>query len=147
MSFRTALLAVADKFRAVSGPALFDIRTNQLTIRKRVWSGSYIADGVATDTDLVLPAQYPIRHVTGADVASSGGHYTLTDLLVNHITPYNGVGVGYTPTQLVPDITDDRTQLIYVITGPDAGEYDLVEAKFSRPFSYQLILRRKASTP
>ena len=143
MSFRTNLLAVVEAARAISGPAGVDIRTNQLTVRTRVWSGNYVREGVFEDSDLVLPAHYPIRRVSGQDIEGSGGTYDLDTVLVNHITPFNGVNVGYTPAQLDPPKRDDRTEVIYVITGPEGGEYELVEARFHRPFSYQLVLRRK----
>lgn len=110
-----------------------------------MWSGTYLNEGTPTDTDLVLPAHYPIRFVSGDEVEASGGQYSLDDVIVNHITPFDLVGVGYTPAQLKPPVTTDNTETIYVITGPMGGIYGLRDARFHRPFSYQLVLRRKLS--
>jgi hypothetical protein len=149
VSLRKQLLATAEQFRTLSGPTFADIR-HQITIRTRVWSGSYVRDGSATDTDLVLPAHYPIRNVNTAEVSASGGTYTLEDLLVNHITPYDGVSVGYTDDQLCPPVADNRTEIIYRITNSDGtfkGEYSLVALRWPRPFTKQLVLRRRLTTP
>lgn len=143
MSLRLQLLAAAEAARKLSGPTFCDIRTSQLTIRTRVWSGSYIKDGTPTDTDLVLPAHYPIRFISGEEVNASGGEYSLDDVLVNHITPSNGAGVGYTKEQLSPPKPDNRTEIIYVLTGALEGLYELKDARFHRPFTYQLVLSRR----
>lgn len=143
MSFRTDLLATVDAARAISGPAGLDIRTNQLTIRTITWSGKYARDGVIDSTqDTVLPAYYPIRFIRGEEIEASGGQYTLNDVLVNHITPSNGLGVGFTPEQLNPPKATDNVETIYVITGPMGGNYALVDCRTHRPFTYQLVLRR-----
>lgn len=142
MSFRTDLLAVVDGVRAISGPTGVDIRTHQLTIRTRTWSGTYVKEGVPVDADLVLPARYPVRNITGQEVEASGGRYLLDDVLVNHITPSNGAGVGFTPSDLRPPITAENVETIYLLDGPYGGEFKLHDANFLRPFSYSLILRR-----
>lgn len=147
MSFRTALLATVAAARALSGPSGYDIRTNQVTVRTRTWDGEYIGDGDYTDEDLVLPAHYPVRYLTSGEVSSSGGNYRLDDILVNHITPSDGDTVGYTPEQLRPTVTDNNVEILYVVTGPLAGEYTLVEFRPHRPFTYQLVLRRTRATP
>lgn len=143
VSLRTSLLAVAEAARKLSGPTFADIRVSQLTIRKRVWSGGYIADGTPTDTDLVLPAHYPVRYVSGDDVEGSGGKYQLGDVKINHITPFDGISTGYTVEQLDPTVSNDRTEVIYILSGPMEGEYALVDGKFDRPFSYTLFLRNR----
>lgn len=143
MSFRTDLLATVAAARALSGPAFVDIRTNQLTIRTRTWDGPYKRQGTYVDSDLVLPAHYPIRHVTGQEVDGSSGRYQLEDLLVNHITPSNGAGAGYTRDQLDPPVAEDRIEILYVVTGPEKGIYSLIDARFERPFTYQLVIRRQ----
>jgi hypothetical protein len=149
VSLRKSLLAAVENARKLSGPTFADIR-HKVTIRKRVWSGEYLRDGTATDTDLVLAQHYPVRHVSQAEVASSGGEYTLEDLIVNHITPTNGAGVGYTDEQLAPTVTDNKTEVIYLVHDADGnlrGEYSLAELRWPRPFSKQLVLRRRRTTP
>lgn len=139
-------MAVADAARTLSGPTGLDIRTNQLTIRTRTWSGTYLRDGTATDVDLVLPARYPVRRVSAHEMAASAGVYELGDLSVAHITPFDGVSVGYTQAQLNPTITSNKVEVIYVITGSHAGNYSLKECQTYRPFSYRLILTRRADS-
>lgn len=136
-----------DKARSIAGPAGLDIRTNRLTIRTRTWSGSVLGEGTATDSDLVLAAHYPIRYISAEEVSSSGGQYEIGDLSVNHITPSNGAGVGYTPTQLKPHVTDDNVELIYLVTGEHGGEYVVKTLETYRPFSYRLVLSRSMTTP
>jgi hypothetical protein len=147
MSFRTDLLATVAAVRAITGPDDFDVRTNQLTIRTRVWSQGLVRAGLPTDTDTVLPQHYPIRQVTTTEIAGSAGAYEMGDLLVDHITPSDGGSVGFTPRQLAPVINDNATEIIYVITGSHGGEYTKVELRSFRPFSYSLVLRRRTTTP
>lgn len=147
MSFRTSLLKTVEAARSLSGPSGVDIRVNQLTIRTRTWSGRLLGDGTATDVDLVIPAHYPIRLVTEQEINTAGGQYEVGDILVDHITPSDGAGTGYTPTQLKPVVTTDNVEIIYLIAGPHAGEYSAVELRTYRPFTYQLVLRRKITTP
>ncbi len=147
VSARTSLLAMIDAARSIAGPDGLDLRTNFLTIRTRTWSGSVIGDGTPTDSDLVLPKHYPVRYVTAAEIAVSGGQYEIGDIAVNHITPSNGAGVGFTPTQLKPLVTEDNVELIYLITGAHAGEYVIRTLETYRPFSYRLVLSRSTATP
>lgn len=146
-AFRNNLLAIAEKARSIAGPLGLDIRTNRLVIRTRTWSGDVVHQGTPTDSDLVLPGHYPIRYVAAAEVASSGGTYEIGDISVNHITPSNGAGVGYTPTQLKPPITEDNVELIYLVIGEHGGEYVLRTLETYRPFSYRLVLSRSTVTP
>lgn len=147
MSFRTDLLSVVDAVRSLNGPDGLDLRTNQLTIRTRQWSGSYVREGSATDVDLVLNKFYPVRHIREAEVRGSAGLYQAGDILVDHVTPSDGAGVGYTRDQLVPTVTTQNVEVIYLISGAHPGEYSLVECRTFRPFTYQLVLRRTRSTP
>lgn len=146
MSLRTDLLKVVEAARTLSGPAFADIR-EQLTIRTRTWSGVAIGDATPSDVDLVLPAHYPIRYLNSQEISSSAGVYEQGDILVDHITPSDGAGVGYTPSQLRPTVTSDRVELIYVVTGNHSGEYHCIELRTYKPFTFQLVLRRSARTP
>lgn len=142
MSFRLALLPIIDAARELSH-SVVDIRTHQLTIRTRTWAGPMIGDGTSIDVDFVLPARYPVRMVSGQEVAGSGGRYTLDDVLVNHITPSDGNGVGFTATDLEPLVTAPNVETIYVLAGPDGGEFSLKDGRFLRPFTYALVLTRR----
>ncbi len=81
-SLRVRLLALADRARSLSGPGGVDIRTHQLTIRVRTWSGEIVREGTYTDSDLVLPQYYPIKHISQSEVEGSGGSYEVGDVLV-----------------------------------------------------------------
>lgn len=144
MSIRTACRKIADKARALSGPTAVDIRINQLTIRTRTWTGR-LGIPPYTDSDLVLPARYPIRLITSQEIVSAPGLYEIGDILVDHITPSDGDTPGYTPAQLKPSVTTNNAEIIYVITGSHAGNYRCLELRTYRAFTSQLVLRRRAS--
>lgn len=103
-----------------------------------------VGDGTYTDSDLVLPAHYPVRHLTGQEVYSAAGAYEVGDILVDHITPSDGAGTGYTLAQLKPVVTTNNIELIHLITGTDGGEYRCIEARHYRAFTIQLVLRKRA---
>ena len=147
MSFRTDMLAVVDGFRKISGPDGFDIRVNQLTIRTRTWSGTRLTMGTASDSDLVLPARYPIRFLTEQEIYSAAGAYEAGDIIVDHITPFDGVSVGYTHDQLRPPVSADNVELLYIITGSHAGTYRCIDIRTYKAFTTQLVLRRRADPP
>ncbi len=143
MSFRLGILAAVDAARSLAGPSGLDIRTNRVTVRTRTWSGGRLKLGTATDSDLELSPHFPVRYLSSHEVSSSAGEYEVGDIFVNHITPSNGAGVGFTPAQLKPVVTANNVEIIYLITGEHAGEYGLVELRTYRPFTYQLVLRRR----
>ncbi len=147
MSLRTSLLKVCEQFRTLSGPDFADIRVNSLTIRTRTWSGNRIGLGTTSDSDLVLPPHYPVRHLTAQEIFSSSGLYETGDIIVDHITPTDGASVGYSALQLRPVITSDNVEVLYVIEGTHAGIYRAIDIRTYRPFTSQLILRRRADDP
>ncbi len=149
MSFRTIMLDVADTLRALTGPAVFDIRTTQVTIRTRTYvGGRRNSQSAYTDSDLVLPAIYKIKQIKTSEISASGGKYEMGDIAVGAITP-RGDTLGWTVEQLQPKPTSDGVDIIYVLTGEDghAGEYTRVELRSDKPFSYYLILRRTITDP
>ena len=145
MSLRTALLPIVDACRAIAGSTGLDIRTTQLTIRTRTWSGGRAGVGTPTDVDLVLPQRYKVVQLSAKEVASSGGRYQMEDVRVGPITPAQG-GVGYTIAQLTPD-GDAGVEILYMLSGAVLGEHALVQSQTQRPFRYELILRRRRRTP
>jgi hypothetical protein len=146
MSLRTELLPVVDDLRGLAGPDGFDVRTSQLTIRTRSWSGGKRGIGPKTDSDFPLPQKYKIRELTMREVAGSGGHFEMEDVRVGPITPLDVDGGGYTIEQLAPD---GRTgiETIYVISGDLSGEYTRIDFDRTKPFSWYLTLRRRRTTP
>ncbi len=145
MSLRTSLLPVVEACRAIAGSTGLDIRTSQLTIRTRTWSGGRAGSGISTDSDLALPQRYKVSHLTAREVASSGGRYEMEDVRVGPITPAGG-GVGYTVDQLKP-AGADGVEILYVLSGAVAGEYAIVHLHTERPFRYEIVLRRRRRTP
>lgn len=143
MSFRTSFLKTVESIRRIAGPSGFDIRLSQITVRTRRWTGR-VGIPPYTDSDLVLPQSYPVRQITGQEAFSSGGKYETDDLLVNHVTPSDGNGTGFSAEQLMPPVTTDDTEIIHILTGSHAGEYTCMDLRNFRPFTTQLVLRKRA---
>lgn len=123
------------------------LRTHTLTVRLKTWASGRI--GLPHDDDanvdlLITPAP-KIREVSSREIASSGGAFQQGDLLVTKITP-DYAGGGYTPAELAP-AADGSQEIIYLVAGPNAGEYTLAGSDFSRNFEYRLTLRRSRRTP
>lgn len=135
------LRGVADAARQIAIP----IRTTRITVRRRTWPAQ-MGVGSPTLTDFVLPAYVKVVKATNKEVATSGGRITLEDVLAGPITP-NYPGGGVTIAQLAPTITDDLTEVVYVLSGAIVGEYTLLAMSTERPFRYMLTLRRKETTP
>lgn len=149
MSLRTKLLKTADKFRRLSGPAFADIRTHQLTVRTRTWTGTIVGEGTYTDSDFVVAPYYPVRAISQQETFTGGGRYNVGDITINHITPFDGISTGYTKAQLYPAAPSNNVDIIHVLTGPN-GEvlfYRCIEYQEFRPFTIRLVLRQRADTP
>ena len=146
MSFRHTFIPLRDKLLRLTEPAKFDVRPNKLIIRTRTWKGGRVgADGGYTDRDLVIPQRYRIEHVSAREVASSGGRYEMGDMKVCGVSPAYAGG-GFTPGQLKPG-GSRGVEVIYVIVGPSAGEYQLVQLHTEGTFSYDLVIRLTRRTP
>ena len=150
-AFKEAMKQLADNMRAIACPSTFDVIADQLTIRTRTWSGPSGLRGEPpkVDVDLVLLQNYRIGPVSTREILSSGGRYEDGDITVGPITPAWNTGTasgGYSVAQLNPD-GSEQIEIIYVITGTHAGEYQLVQAKTWKRFSYFLVLRRRITTP
>ncbi len=146
MTLRDRLLHVAEGARRYASNVT-GIRINRLTVRTRTWDGPRVGEGDFVDSDLELPAIYPVRHLTSQEVNSSAGQYEIGDIKVDHVTPRGNTAIGYTMQDLAPVVTTNNVEIIYVITGEHPGEYALVDIRTYRPFTSQLILRRRATTP
>jgi len=146
MSLRTDLLPVVDLLRGLTGPDVLDIRTAQLTIRTRTWSGTEVGEGTPTDSDLVLPKNYRVDSLTTKEIASSGGRFSDDAVKVGPITPAFDGG-GYTPEMLNPGATADNVEVIHILTGQVNGNFRLASLLTERPFSYIMVLNRRRDTP
>lgn len=152
-SFREAMKMTCDTLRTIAGPSALDVIADQLTIRTRTWTGGTtgrIGDGTPNDVDLIIPQIYKIQQVSTREIAGSGGRYEVGDIKVGPITPAYSIGGksgGFTVLQLNPTVTNDLTEIIYIIAGTHSGEYQLLEERSWRRYRYELVLRRRRSTP
>jgi hypothetical protein len=157
VTFRTAMLAAAERLRSKAGPTGFDIRTSRLTVISRTWSGGRVGvpsttPGVPAYVDAVLDLSpfYRVRQVNTHEVASSGGRYETGDVLVGPITPSftrsDGTTGGYSEADLKPS-PRRGTETIYRLSGAHAGDYTLIELRSARTFSYKVIIGRRETTP
>lgn len=139
---RERLLAVVDRVRPIAAP----IRTTAVTIIKRTWTGDQVRDGTSTDVSLALPPYVKVVELSNKEIANSGGKYLDGDVRVGPVTPSyltdQGVAGGFTVADLQPDADTDSQEIIYLLTGACAGEYRLLSSLASRPFRYELTLRR-----
>lgn len=169
-SIRQKFLALADRMRSLpaatqlSGAAGFDIRPNAVTRRLRTWASGRLGDPMPatsgvdyTDADIPLAPTPKVRALSAREIASSGGRYEDGNLVVGPITPAYTVTAcctsatetsgGYTVEQLDPVITTDGVELIYLVDGPNAGEYYLHEVRRDRSMRYELVIGRTRRTP
>lgn len=145
MSFRDEILALVDNVRNIFLPSQLDLSPHQLTVRVRTWSGGVKGLGVASDSDTALPQKLKVMPLKAEEISSSGGIYEIGDIKVSRITPANVAHTtGLTVAQLKPTITTNNKERIYVLAGPHAGEYSLVELNNFKNFSWWLILRRRS---
>lgn len=140
------MLPIVAGIRNLKGPAGFDL-CPIITIRTRTWTDGAKGLGYAIDKDLVLAHKYPVVQMKAAEIASSAGRYELGDIKVKYIDPWDGVGSGYTEEQLNPTVTKNGTEIIYLLSGRNDGEYQLVNGNFLPSFHYELVLRRRLTTP
>jgi hypothetical protein len=142
----------------LAGPTRFDLRTSQLVIVTRTWAGGFKdADPPTpgappfTDAEAPLLPIYEVRQLTTREVSGSGGRYEFGDVKVGPITPSfvarDGTPGGYSESELKPDAPSDAVEILYEIMGAHAGTYALVSLDSTKPFGYELVLRRRESTP
>jgi hypothetical protein len=145
------ILSAVDQIRGIAGPQGLGGRPSSLTIRRRVWSGGLRGLGTPSDTDLALPQIYDVQHLRTTEVPSSGGRYEKGDVIVGPITPsFPATALtpagGFTEAQLNP-VGGDGIEIIYILVGQHAGEYQLVELRSLEPESFYVVVRRRETTP
>lgn len=151
-SWKDDFRKLADELRAMPGEVGIDIRPNSISVVVRTWSSGKIGSGTPTDsTPLVLTPVPKVREVSTREVASSGGRFEMGDLRVGPITPsYTGPPAGgYTTAQVAPEVAPDLdgVEVLYLVTGPDAGEYRRISINTDFALHYTLTLRRSNRTP
>jgi hypothetical protein len=130
----------------------FGLRPNSVSVVTRTWASGRVGKGTFDDgVPLVLTPTPMVREVSTREVASSGGRFETGDLRVGPITPaYPGPPPGgYTTAQVAPEVTPDQkgVEVIYLVTGSDAGEYSRISLNSDFALHYTLTLRRSNRTP
>lgn len=142
MTLRDDLLPTFDGARALIED--FGLRTSTLTVRTLTWPGlPGIGSPNVSDTEITPPPR--MRTIAAREIAGSGGRYREGDIRADRITPSYSGG-GYEITDVRPE-PPEGSEVVYVAGGALAGDYELVDADFSRNFGYSLVLRRKRGTP
>jgi hypothetical protein len=154
MSFRNDILGLVDNLMGLLGPTGFDITLYKVDVKLRTWSGQHKGFGTFTDTLVAsLPQHSKVRNIRSDEIQSSGGLYRVNDVVVEHVTPSDGALIGFTEDQLHPHVAigANNVERIYILTGPPPtnhiAEYDHVTLLAYSPFEFQLVLRRRATTP
>lgn len=146
---REHLNRVADKVRAL--PGRLGERPTSVTIEVREWAGPRVGMGSLLSTASTLLTPTPrVREVSSREIAGSGGRYTASDVRVGPITPAYNTGVtsgGYTLAQLARVQTQNAVEVVYVLAGNIAGEFQRVDSQTDNPHATYLVLRRRRSTP
>jgi hypothetical protein len=104
------------------------------------------------DSTLDLPPIYRVHQLrnTTQEIASGGGRYEAGEMVVGPITPAftwpDGTRGGFRELDLKP-LARTGTEIVYVLSGAHAGEYTLRELRSAKPFSYEVVLARRQTTP
>lgn len=152
-----AFLAAIDQVRSIRQPSVFNVVPSQLTIQRRVWPGGKLgalgaASAPTVTTIVTVPQYYPFKLVQPKEIAGSGGRYERAKLKVGPITPAFPAGPwgpagGFTQAQLVPSAASSAEEIIYLVTGNHAGEYDLVDLTDDKATAWTLTIVRRRTTP
>ena len=154
------LLHAVDVIRSIQGPSAFGVVVTQVTVVQRVWFGGQVgSEGGTSDSSLPgspcgLPMYYPVVPLSTRQVMGSGGQYEWGDIRVGPITPKFAdtlcsppVSGGFSEGDLHPVANVDGVEVIYVLTGRHAGEYQFVALESWDPTGYSLVLRRRIAQP
>lgn len=154
-TIRDALLPVVDLLREL--PNTFGLRRYAVTIRRRVWSGTYPGDGTPTDQDIVITPIPRVRNsFSSATMSPQAMQYLLANgnviddryYKIDRITPtysvVGGVSGGYSPKQLRTIASPDlkNVEEIVVLVGDDGYKRDCVQVTFEqdRSFGYTMLV-------
>ena len=151
MSLRDDLLPTLNDARTICDD--FGLRQNAVDVVVRTWTSGKVGTP-ATQTPGVdyseqrvhLTPNPKVRYLTQREVASSGGRYKDEDLMVGPMTPAF-VGGGISTAELFPVNRQKGVEILFVITGPNAGEFALIDPRRARPMRYECVVRRTRVTP
>ena len=137
MSLVTDLRPVVNAGRQLA--ADLGLRSSSVTIRTRVWSGSKLGSGTATDTDVVITPPPKCSEPPARLVGDTVGSYEAGDIIVTKIARDT-----YAEADLLPPV-DAGTEIIYLVTDLEAGDtrqYRIVGAPSNLNFGWTILLRR-----
>lgn len=154
-TLRDALLPVFSELRQL--PVDFGLRRYSVTIRRRVWSGTYPGDGTPTNQDIVVTPLPRVRNsFSSASLSQSAMQYILANgnviddryYRIDKITPSfvdsAGNPGGYSPQQLRmrPSPDSGAIEDIVVLVGDDGLRRDCVQVTFEqdRAFGYTMLV-------
>lgn len=159
MGIRDDLLPLVDELRAIPGSSDFQLRRYAVTIRRRVWSGTYPGDGTPVDQDIILAPLPRVRNsFSSATLSPQAMQYILANgnvisdryYSIDRITPAyidasnNNTPGGYSPQQLRTIASPDlkNVEEIVVLVGDDGYRRDCVQVTFEqdRSFGYTMLV-------
>jgi hypothetical protein len=133
----------------------FGLPRYAVTVRVRTWAGAFGDGGAHTDADLpILPScdvqlMKPFSAQMSAIMMAGGTiedrYFKISGLTPRYTDPTTGTPGGYTPQELAPKTDNEKTEVVYLLTGDDgiALECTLVAKEFDDPFEYVLTVREK----
>lgn len=152
MPLRDDLLSLMDLSSQLQ--ADFGLPRYAVKIRVRTWAVAFGDGGAHSDVDLdILPScdvqllkpfAMQMMGIMMAGGTVEDRYFKVNGLTPAYSNPNSGSG-GYTPQQLAPIASSERTEVVYLLTGDDGVpiECTLIQKEFDDPFEYTLTLREK----
>lgn len=153
-TLRDSLLPVMSSLRGL--PPLFGLRRFGVTIRRRIWSGTSINDGTATNQDIVITPLPRVRQTfSSASLRPEQLQYILANgntiddryFTIDRITPAfvnNGTPGGYSAQQmkLIGNPDQSTVEYLVILVGDDGLKRECVQTTFAedRAFGYSMMV-------
>lgn len=145
MTFASDILGDLDDIRGI--PDALGIRPYAVSVLTRTWSADSLGGAYTDSTTPLLLAnglRPKVRQVAYKETVAAGGRYQEGDYRIGPMTPtYDGGGVAY--STLAPARPNSRTEVYYIVSGPDtpAEGRPCVEVgvEADKPLRRTLILR------
>lgn len=151
MSLRDDLLPALNDARTICDD--LGLRQNAVDVIVRTWTSGRVGSPASqspgtdyVDVKVHLTPNPKVRRVTQREISSSGGEYEDADLIVGPMTPAF-VGGGNSLAQIDPDVRQRGVEVIFILSGPNAGEHSLIDVRRDRPMRYECVVRRTRRTP
>jgi hypothetical protein len=155
MTLRDDLLPTLDELRGL--PQSFGLRRFAVTLRRRIWSGTYPGDGSITNVDLVISPlprvrqNFSLRGLSPAAleyILQNGNVISDRLYMVDKFTPAfsaNGVSGGWLSEQLRmrPSPDTKNVEPVVILVGDDGYARDCVQMTLEqdRAFGYTMLVK------